>query len=135
MIALVGIASLAVACAGREPVTADKPSTSAPPATSANTAVVTATGATPTPAPAAAGAAATPAVAGSSGDPVVDQSLVKRGYRPRVSNGQVRYCKSEELTGTHFSNTVCLTADQIKTIDRNTQSQLDSISRPGQKAQ
>jgi hypothetical protein len=61
----------------------------------------------------------------------VDQRLVKRGYRPRQLNGQLQYCKSETLTGTHFRNTVCITAQQIKAIDQNTQGELDTMNRAG----
>jgi len=59
---------------------------------------------------------------------------VKRGYRPRQINGQLRYCKSETLTGTHFSNTVCLTAQQLRVVDQNTQGELDTMTRAGKTA-
>ena len=80
--------------------------------------------------PAATGAA-TPAASASDQAQTVDQKLVKRGYRARQINGQLRYCKSETLTGTHFSNTVCLTAEQIRSIDQNTQGELDTMNRAG----
>ena len=61
----------------------------------------------------------------------VDETLLKRGYRPRQINGQLQYCRSQVLTGTHFSNTVCLTPDQISATDGNTKSDLNQLDRAG----
>jgi hypothetical protein len=82
-------------------------------------------------------AVASASAAGSStdvADGVVDQSLVKRGYRPRQINGQLRYCQSQTVTGTHFANTVCLTREQIRVIDDNTKNGLDQLGRAGRTA-
>jgi hypothetical protein len=82
-------------------------------------------------------AATTPARSASANsstdnaNPAVNQTLVKRGYRPRQLNGQLKYCRSQVLTGTHFSNTVCLTQEEISAIDANTKSDLDTIGRTG----
>jgi hypothetical protein len=82
-------------------------------------------------------AATTPARsanADSSADkanPAVNQALVKRGYQPRQINGQLKYCRSQVLTGTHFSQTVCLTQEQISATDGNTKSDLDIMDRAG----
>jgi hypothetical protein len=97
---------------------------------------------TPTPYNAVTTANSTPAAtiparsasANSSTDnanPAVDQTLVKRGYQPRQLNGQLKYCRSQVLTGTHFSNTVCLTQEEISATDSNTKSDLDTIGRAG----
>jgi hypothetical protein len=64
----------------------------------------------------------------------VDQSLVKRGFRPVQRQGQLLYCRSHILTGTHFSNTVCLTQAQIAANDENTKANLDTLSRAGKAA-
>ncbi len=91
--------------------------------------VVTTANATP-----AASTPARSASANSSTDNAnlaVNQSLVKRGYRPRRLNGQLKYCRSQVLTGTHFSSTVCLTQEEISATDGNTKSDLDSIGRAG----
>ena len=61
----------------------------------------------------------------------VNQTLVKRGYQPRRLNGQLKYCRSQVLTGTHFSQTVCLTQEEISATDGNTKSDLDTIGRAG----
>jgi hypothetical protein len=61
----------------------------------------------------------------------VSQALVKRGYQPRRLNGQLKYCRSQVLTGTHFRSTVCLTPDQISAADGNTKSDLNQLDRAG----
>jgi type IV pilus biogenesis protein CpaD/CtpE len=101
-----------------------------PPAQTPGT-VATITSATP---------AATSAKSASTSSPTdktnsdVDQVLLKRGYRPRQINGQLKYCRSQILTGTHFSNTVCLTQDQIRAMDANTKSDLDLLDRESRAA-
>jgi hypothetical protein len=84
--------------------------------------------------PPAATAPVRPASANSSTDNAnlaVNQTLVKRGYQPRQLNGQLKYCRSQVLTGTHFSNTVCLTQEEISATDGNTKSDLDTLGRAG----
>jgi hypothetical protein len=61
----------------------------------------------------------------------VNQALVKRGYQPRRLSGQLKYCRSQVLTGTHFRSTVCLTPDQISAADGNTKSDLNQLDRAG----
>jgi len=62
---------------------------------------------------------------------VVNQTLLKRGYQPRQINGQLKYCRTQVLTGTRFSNTVCLTQEEISAADGNTKSNLDTLGRAG----
>jgi hypothetical protein len=62
---------------------------------------------------------------------VVNQTLVKRGFQPRLFYGQLKYCRSQVLTGTHFRSTVCLTPDEISATDGNTKSDLNQLDRPG----
>ncbi len=83
--------------------------------------------------PAATAPAGSASANASSGNanPVVNQTLVKRGYRPRQINGQLKYCRSQVLTGTHFNNTVCLTQEEISATDGNTKSDLDTLDRAG----
>ena len=64
-------------------------------------------------------------------NPAVNQTLLKRGYQPRQFNGQLKYCRSEVLTGTHFRSTVCLTPDEIGATDGNTKSDLNQLDRAG----
>ena len=82
-------------------------------------------------------AATTPARSASANsstdnaDLVVNQTLLKRGYHPRQINGVLKYCRTQVLTGTHFSNTVCLTQEEISATDGNTKSNLDTLGRAG----
>jgi len=82
-------------------------------------------------------AATTPARSASgdsstgTANPAVNQTLVKRGYQPRQLNGQLKYCRSQVLTGTHFRSTVCLTQDEISATDGNTKSDLNIMDRAG----
>jgi hypothetical protein len=50
---------------------------------------------------------------------------------PRHLNGQLKYCRSQVLTGTHFRSTVCLTPDEISATDGNTKSDLNQLDRAG----
>jgi uncharacterized protein YggE len=127
IITLLGVASITVACAARDHVAANS---SPAPATSANTTIVTATSATPT--PVATGAVTSAGVSSSS--ETVNQTLVKRGYRVRRLSGQLKYCRTETLTGTHFSNTVCLTEAEILAQDQRTQGDLDTLNRAARAA-
>ena len=68
--------------------------------------------------------------AGNS-NPAVNQTLVQRGYQPRLLNGQLKYCRSQVLTGTHFRSTVCLTPEEISATDGNTKSDLNQLDRAG----
>jgi hypothetical protein len=60
---------------------------------------------------------------------IVNQDLIKRGYRLKKLNGRQLYCKTEVLTGTHFSNSVCLSEAQLKALDRDTQNSKDRMGR------
>jgi len=120
---LAGIASLVLGCASRHHVATDRPPA---PTTPANASVALASGRTSTP---LATTKSTPATSSDEQTETIDQSLIKRGYRPRRIKGQLRYCLAQTLTGTHFDNTVCLTSAEIKENDQNTKRNLDTINR------
>jgi len=63
---------------------------------------------------------------------LVNASLVKQGYRVVKRGDQVLYCRSQSVTGTLFSSTVCLTESQIKDQDAGLQRSKDILnqSRP-----
>lgn len=63
---------------------------------------------------------------------LVNASLVKQGYRVVKRGDQVLYCRSQSLTGTLFSSTVCLTESQIRDQDAGLQRSKDTLnqSRP-----
>ena len=89
--------------------------------------------ASPTPAATSAKSAGTSSATDKANSDA-DQILLKRGYRPRQINGELKYCRSQILTGTHFSNTVCLTKDQIRAVDASTKSDLDLLDRESRAA-
>lgn len=76
--------------------------------------------------------AAAPVADHPADDPnVVNQSYVKRGYKAVHRNGEMLYCRSETLTGTHFKNTVCLSDAQMQAADRNKQEAIDQMGKAG----
>lgn len=81
--------------------------------------------AAPSPPPAAAPVAA----AATSQEPVINAKLLHQGYRAKVTNGQVLYCRSEPITGSQFKTTTCLTEDQLLTRERNTDTFKDNMGR------
>jgi hypothetical protein len=99
-----------------------------PPAPAPHNAVTTADS---TPASSATARSASANSSTGSANPAVDQTLVKRGYQPRQLNGQLKYCRSQVLTGTHFRSTVCLTPEEIGATDGNTKSDLNQLDRAG----
>jgi hypothetical protein len=70
----------------------------------------------------------------AAGVNAVDENLVKRGYRTVQRNGQLLYCQTQTLTGTHFNNTVCLTEAQVRARDQDTQNTKDQLGREGRAA-
>lgn len=60
---------------------------------------------------------------------VVDPSILKLGYKAVHRKGQLLYCRSQILTGTHFTNTVCSTAAQVHADERQRQGILDQLSK------
>ena len=76
-------------------------------------------------------AAATPVENHPADDPtVVNQNYVKRGYKPVRRNGEI-LDRRRVLTGTHFKNTVCLSAAQMATAERNNQESIDQLGKAG----
>jgi hypothetical protein len=60
---------------------------------------------------------------------LVDASLVKQGYRVVKRGDQVLYCRSQSVTGTLFSSTVCLTEDEIKNQKARLQRSKDALNQ------
>lgn len=65
--------------------------------------------------------AATAPVSSASADEALDTHLVREGYRIVRRGDQVRYCRTVTPTGTAFSSTVCLTAQQVEEQRRSLQ--------------
>jgi hypothetical protein len=62
---------------------------------------------------------------------VVNENLVRHGFKPIHQNGQLLYCRSEVLTGTHFPQTVCLTEAQLRASERGRQQLMDTLNKGG----
>jgi hypothetical protein len=74
--------------------------------------------------------ASPPVAAAPDGDSAgVDRSLLKDGYHVVRRNGQVLYCRSQSVTGTKFSSTVCLTAAQIHKQREDLQQTKDTLNQ------
>jgi hypothetical protein len=56
--------------------------------------------------------------------------LVKQGYRVITRGRQLFYCRSQIQTGSLISSTVCLTEDQLRTLEQNTKQSKDLLSQP-----
>jgi hypothetical protein len=123
---LVGAAILAAACAARHQVAADLAPAPVRPVSSSGTPSVRTQGSGSTT------VVAIPIEANSSDDAnTVDPNLVKRGYRVVQRKGLLLYCQTQTVTGTHFSNTVCLTHAQVLARDRETRETKDQLDRAG----
>jgi hypothetical protein len=80
-----------------------------------------------TPATATGTASATNAPAGGAADP----ALVKEGYRAVRRQGTILYCQTQTVTGTKFASTVCMTAEQIQELKRETEQSKRLLIRSG----
>jgi hypothetical protein len=61
----------------------------------------------------------------------VDPVLVKEGYRAVRRQGMILYCQTQTVTGTKFANTVCMTAEQLQEVKRETQQSKRLLIRSG----
>jgi hypothetical protein len=59
----------------------------------------------------------------------VNQDLIKKGYKVVKRDGKIGYCRAEQMTGTQFKKTICLTEDQIREQARRTTETSDSMER------
>jgi hypothetical protein len=62
---------------------------------------------------------------------VADPNILKHGYKAVHRNGQLLYCRSQILTGTHFQNTICLTEAQLNAAERERQEVVDQLGKAG----
>jgi hypothetical protein len=60
----------------------------------------------------------------------LDAKLVRQGYRIERRGERVLYCRTQSTTGTAFSNTVCLTSEQLREQQRNLQQSQDTLTQP-----
>jgi hypothetical protein len=61
---------------------------------------------------------------------LVNASLVRQGYRVVKRGDQVLYCRSQSVTGTAFSSTLCQTESQIRERDAAVQRSRDTLNQP-----
>jgi|KBSMisStandDraft_5_1062788.scaffolds.fasta_scaffold218553_2 hypothetical protein len=59
----------------------------------------------------------------------VNKDLLKKGYKVVKRDGKIGYCRAEQMTGTQFKKTICLTEDQIREQARRTTETSDSMER------
>ncbi len=73
-------------------------------------------------------ASAASAASGSAAtSPEVNQDLLKQGYKATQRRGELVYCRQQQVTGTLFLSSVCLTEEQIKENERRAREQLESV--------
>jgi hypothetical protein len=101
--------------------------TSAPPAVTP--AALAATGAGTTPG-STAEVAANAALADAAGRPV-NRALVAQGYRPTTYRGQLFYCRKEKLTGSQFTQKVCVTEQEAALQERIAQDEMNKRNWAG----
>jgi hypothetical protein len=54
----------------------------------------------------------------------VNRALVAQGYRPTTYRGQLFYCRKQKLTGSQFTQKVCLTEQEAALQERIAQDQM-----------
>ena len=103
-----------------------------------------ASGPTPPPGPAAAtspvpatvhelapATSAAPVAAAPTADEVKRQAMLKQarsmGFKPKLTNGVVMYCRNEAPIGTRFDQTVCHTEDGMADLLQALQAQKDEL--------
>ena len=59
----------------------------------------------------------------------VNPDLLKKGYKVVKRDGRIGYCRAEQITGTQFKKTICLTEDQIREQARRTTETSESMER------
>jgi hypothetical protein len=58
--------------------------------------------------------------------------MLSQGYKPKKGRGDdVLYCRDEAAMGTHFTRTVCLTAQQIKQRTQDSREITDRLETNG----
>ncbi len=90
------------------------------------TAVAQATAAIAPAPPAATDATAAPLTYGEGADHV-NKDLLKRGYKVNWRKGEVVYCRKDQVTGSRFPTTVCLTEFQINDLERRAREDLHTF--------
>jgi hypothetical protein len=72
---------------------------------------------------------AAPTAPGPASDAAMTAALIKRGYRAVNASGRTLFCRDEEVTGSQFRHTVCLTEEQVRIETQNADDMADFLSR------
>ena len=55
------------------------------------------------------------------------RELLAQGYKPVGRNGQVYYCRREQLTGSNVRSTICKSADEMKQLATSSEKSLSTM--------
>ena len=61
----------------------------------------------------------------------VNRALVAQGYRPTAYRGQLFYCRKQKLTGSQFTQKVCLTEQEAALQERIAQDEMNKRNSAG----
>lgn len=61
----------------------------------------------------------------------VNRALVAQGYRPTTYRGQLYYCRKQKLTGSQFTQKVCLTEQEAALQERIAQDEMTKRNSAG----
>jgi hypothetical protein len=91
-------------------------------------------GATANGTPATAAGPSTNVSASASADPSakkVNRALIAQGYQPSTYRGQLYYCRKQKLTGSQFTQRVCLTEQEAALQERIAQDEMNKRNSAG----
>jgi hypothetical protein len=122
--------SVVSGCASRPqaPVTGSVTAPAAPTQVSAGSGAAphAASGAT-----ASAATGANDAKAGGTAGKQVNRALIAQGYQPSTYRGQLYYCRKQKLTGSQFTQRVCLTEQEAALQERIAQDEMNKRNSQG----
>ena len=61
----------------------------------------------------------------------VSRALIAQGYQPSIYRGQLYYCRKEKLTGSQFTQRVCLTEQEAALQERIAQDEMNKRNSVG----
>jgi hypothetical protein len=61
----------------------------------------------------------------------VNRALIAQGYQPSIYRGQLYYCRKQKLTGSQFTQRVCLTEQEAALQERIAQDEMNKRNSVG----
>ena len=61
----------------------------------------------------------------------MNRSLIAQGYQPSTYSGRLYYCRKEKLTGSQFTQRVCLTEQEAALQERIAQDEMNKRNSQG----